>query len=55
MIPSCNNCFFGEKTTNKNFYTCTRIQGLKYSDDLCSQWEHKNKLIRKLWKYFNDE
>ena len=68
MIPSCKNCLYckigkGLTITPKNAiwigpecqtYLCKKDMLFKKYDTLCSQWQHKNWLIRKLWRYFND-
>lgn len=69
MIPSCRNCLHcnvirkdirvlpnGEMWRNEGLqsYWCYKDNSFKKYDTLCSRWEHKNWLIRKLWRFFND-
>ena len=69
MIPSCKNCRYcdirhkgkyispnGRVTYGYRLktYVCGRDMLFKNPDTLCSNWEHKNRVIRRLWRFFND-
>jgi len=56
----CSNCrycteislsedvIFSDDNTVKK-YLCKKHDRIKSKEDLCSEWEHKNKIIRWLW------
>lgn len=65
MIPSCKNCRYYERNHKDKYissdklkyeavYVCSKDMLYKAPDTLCSNWEHKNKIIRRLWRYFHE-
>lgn len=70
MIPSCKNCMYCEVKKNDEYvepstgrivygiglrsYLCNRDMLFKDPDNLCTKWQHKSKLIRKIWRFYNE-
>lgn len=51
IIPSCKNCMYCSKIikkeyTDRDLYYCVLYDKYKYSEELCSNWCHGNKIIR---------
>lgn len=69
MIPSCENCRYCEIRKDDEYispdgiirkgiglrtFICNKDMLFKNPDNLCNNWEHKNRIVRKLWRYFNE-
>lgn len=69
MILSCQNCLYCTILREDEYispdgiirhghglrtFVCDRDMLFKNPDNLCNHWQHNNRIIRRLWRFFNE-